>query len=234
MERLEDLQYKGLKIIQDNSLYTFTSDSVVLANFVKIKKNENAVEIGCGCGVVSILLSAKTNVKSIVAFEIQQEMSNLARKNLKLNNLEDKIQIINDDVVNFYKYLSANETDVVFSNPPFMYSNTGNHNTVKNIARHDGKLTPEKLCSVASKILKDNGRFYLVYLPERLCEIFDCLVKNKLQPKRLFFTENQKGQIKLCVIEAVKNGGKGVKILPNLTVNENNGDYLEKLHTKYF
>lgn len=234
MERVEDLQYKGLKIIQDDLLYTFTSDSVVLANFINIKKNENAVEIGCGSGVISILLTGKTEVEKITAFEIQKEMSDLAEKNIKLNQLEDRIKIINDDISDFEKYIEKAKTDVVFSNPPFMNSSVGNSNIVKNIARHDEKLPPSKLCECASKILKDKGRFYLVYLPERLCEILVCLHQNKLQPKRMFFTQNDKHQIKLCVIEAVKNGKKGLKILPNLTVNDNNGKYLETLHTKYF
>ena len=98
VEREEDLQCRGLKIIQDDRLYTFTSDSVVLANFVKIKKGEKAVEIGAGSGVISILLSAKMPVSKIYAFELQNEMASLAKRNVALNFLEDKIEVINDDI----------------------------------------------------------------------------------------------------------------------------------------
>lgn len=233
MERIEDLQYKNLKIIQDNDLYTFTSDSVILANFVKIKKRENAVEIGAGSGVVSILVSQKTNVEKISAFEIQKEMSFLAEKNICLNNLQSKIEIINDDIENFKTYLKNGETDVVFSNPPFMNNSKSNENKIKNIARHDFLLSPSKLCYCASKILKSKGRFYLVYLAERLDEIIYNLLQNNLQPKTLFFTQNNSGKIRLCVIEAVKDGQKGIKILPNLIVNDKDGKYMEELHTKY-
>ena len=91
-ERIEDLQCKGLKIIQNKNYYTFTSDSVILANFVRLKERDVCVEIGAGCGVISILLSAKNSFKKITAFELQPEMAQLADKNVKLNNLEEKIE----------------------------------------------------------------------------------------------------------------------------------------------
>lgn len=234
MERIEDLQCRNLKIIQDDTLYTFTSDSVVLANFVKIKKGETALEIGTGCGVISILLTAKTEVEEILAFEIQKEMYKLAKKNVLLNGLESKIDIINDDIKNARIHISNKKFDVVFSNPPFMNSSFGNSNLVKNIARHDDFLSPEELCKCASDLLNNKGRFYFCYLPERIDEIFSCLSKYKLQPKKMFFTENNKREIKLCVIEACKNAKKGIKVLPNLVLNNEDGTYIEKLHTKYF
>ncbi len=234
VEREEDLQCRGLKIIQDNNLYTFTSDSVVLANFVKIKKGEDAVEIGTGSGVISILLSAKMPIRKIYAFELQKEMASLAKRNVALNFLEDKIEIINEDIANFKKYIQKASLSVVFSNPPYMNSSNENASRVKAIARHDKFLTCEKLCSHASALLKEKGRFYLCYPPERLCELFVQLNKYNLQPKRIFFTENNKKQIKLCFIEAVKGGSYGLKILPTLTVNDTDGKYLESLHTKYF
>ena len=103
-ERLDDLQFEGLKLVQDKNLYAFTSDSVVLANFLKIKSNENAVEIGTGSGVISILATKKTNAKSITAFEIQTPLFKLAQKNLKLNQIKN-VELINDDVKNFKKYI---------------------------------------------------------------------------------------------------------------------------------
>ena len=117
-ERIEDLQCDGLKIIQDDQLYCFTSDSVILANFIKFKEVDTAVEIGAGSGVISILAQAKNKVKKIYAFEIQEKMQNICKKNIKLNNLDEKIELICDDVKNYSKYLSK-PADVVFSNPPY-------------------------------------------------------------------------------------------------------------------
>lgn len=234
MERIEDLQCRGLKIIQDDELYTFTSDSVVLANFIKIKKGEIATEIGAGSGVISILLSAKMPVEKIYAFELQTEMATLAIKNVNLNSLQNKIEVINDDISNYKKYIERGKCSVVFSNPPYMNSSNENGNIVKAIARHDKFLSCEKLCQTASEILKEKGRFYLCYPPERLCELFCQMTRFNIEPKKMFLSENNKRQIKLCFIEGIKGGAHGLKILPNLVVNEKDGSYLKALHTKYF
>ena len=112
-ERLEDLQCKGLKIIQNKNYYTFTSDSVILANFIKLNNKDNCVEIGTGCGVISVLLSAKTDFNKIIAFEIQSEMARIAEKNILLNNLEEKIQVISDDVRNYRQHCKPESFDVL-------------------------------------------------------------------------------------------------------------------------
>ena len=115
-ERIEDLQCDGLQIIQNKNFYTFTSDSVVLANFISAKRGDKCVEIGTGCGVISILLSKKISFEKITAFEIQEEMFSLAKKNVELNNLENKIEIVHDDIIDFEKYIKSGSIDVVFSN----------------------------------------------------------------------------------------------------------------------
>lgn len=231
--QIEDLQCGGLKIIQDKALYTFSSDSVILANFVKIKKNEKAVEIGAGSGVISILLSKKTECKTFKAFEAQNQMAALAQENVKLNKLEDKIEIVADRIQNFSTHFEKCSFDVVFSNPPYMKT-TEEGDSVRHLSRHDQLLKIDELCKVASKLLKNKGRFYCVYCAERSCELIFNLIANKLQPKTMFFTENGKGKVVLVVVEAVKGGAAGVKVLPNLVTNDEKGDYLEKLHTRNF
>ncbi len=234
-ERIEDLQCKGLKIIQNKALYTFTSDSVILANFLKIKPKESAVEIGAGCGVISLLASAKNQFKSIKAFEVEPQLADLAKRNIVLNNLQEKIEIIEDRVQNYNKYLKKAEIDVVISNPPYMKENQKTIvNSVRENARHDRLLKLDELCKVASDMLKFGGRFYLVYSAERSGELIHSLINHDLQPKTLFFTENGKGKVVLVVIEAVKGGRAGIKVLPNLVTNKQDGEFLEKLQTRNF
>ena len=232
--RIEDLQCGGLKIIQNKSLYTFTSDSVILANFIKIKPQERALEIGTGSGVISILLTAKTKVEEIKAFELPNEMALLAIANVELNHISDKIEIINDKIQNYDKYFKRGDFDVVFSNPPYMVTSENDKDDVRALSRHDKTLPMEELCLYANKALKFGGRFYLVYDASRSGQLIYNLVKNNLEPKTMFFTENGKGKTVLIVIEAVKGGRHGVKVLPNLVTNDKNGDYLEKLHTRNF
>ena len=233
-ERIEDLECGGLKIIQDKSLYTFTSDSVTLANFVKIKSKEKALEIGAGGGVISILLTAKTRVKKIVAFEMQEQMAVFAERNVTLNKLDDRIEIINDKIQNYNQHFKDGEFDVVFSTPPYMLSEPAQEDSVRYLSRHDKMLKIDELCELTSKALKFGGRAYFVYASERSAELIYHLVRNRLEPKALFFTENGKGKTVLVVVEAVKGGKHGVKVLPNLVTNGENGDYLEKLHTRNF
>ena len=232
-ERIEDLQCDGLKIIQDDQLYCFTSDSVILANFIKFKEVDTAVEIGAGSGVISILAQAKNKVKKIYAFEIQEEMQNICKKNIKLNNLDEKIELICDDVKNYSKYLSK-PADVVFSNPPYFKLTNFAQSEVKKIAKEEVCLSCEQLVKTTAKMLKFKGVFYCCYGAERVCELIVNCEKNNLAVKEMFFTENGKGEVKLVVIKAVKGGNCGVKVYPNLVTNEENGGYLEKLHTKNF
>ncbi len=233
-ERIEDLQCNGLKIIQNKNFYTFTSDSVILANFIKLKPKDICAEIGTGCGVISILMTAKNKFKKITAFELQPEMAELAKKNVLLNKIEDKIEIICENAVNFAKYFNKNSFDCVFSNPPYMLSNGKNENSIRNIARHDCMLSVEELCKTAKDMLKNGGRFYLVYTATRSCELIYTLTKHSLFVKRMFFTQNGRGDVKLMVIEAIKGGRHGVKVLPELVTNDKDGNYIDLLHTKYF
>lgn len=215
-ERLEDLG-DNLKIIQNKALYTFTSDSVVLANFLKIKPKENAVEIGGGSGVISILATAKNKFKKIKIFEIQEKLQKNCEKNIKINNLSEKLELICDDIKNYRKYLEVGSQDVVFSNPPYFPVDDSLESVRKN-ARQEVFLNLKDLIKVSSEMLKFGGRFYLIYPASRLCElVYEC-EKNDIKIKKMFFTENCHGVVNLVVIEGRKNGSDGVQILPNVKV----------------
>ena len=232
-ERIEDLMCEGLKIIQNKDLYTFTSDSVVLANFVKIKRSETAVEIGSGSGIISILLSKKTSHKQIYGLEIQKELFEMSQKSLKLNGIKN-VEFFNDNVLNYKKYLLPNSVDVVFSNPPYkrLGSSELNKNKSKAIARHEASLPLKDLISAVKGMLKFGGRFYCVYDADRSCELIFELMKNKIEPKRMFFTSNGKGKHILVVIEAVSGGKHGVEVLPEIVTNDLDGSYIYKIQEK--
>ncbi len=233
-EQIEDLQCAGLKIIQNKKLYCFTSDSVILANFVRAKAGDLAVEIGAGSGVISILVQAKNKLKKIVAFEIQEEMAALCEKNILLNNLGEKLELVADDAKNHKKHIKSGSVDVVFCNPPYFKETNFPQSEVKKVAKEEVCLPCETLCKIASDMLKGGGAFYVCYAQERAAELIFNLQKHNLAVKEMFFTENGKGEVKLAVIKAVKNGKFGCKVFPNLVTNEENGNYLEKLQTKNF
>lgn len=233
-ERLEDLQCRGLKIIQNKNLYTFSSDSVILANFVRTKRGDFAVEIGTGCGVISILVQAKCALKKILAFEIQPPLASLAQKNVQFNNLSQKIEVAFNDAQNFENHFPKGSADVVFCNPPYFLPTNFPQNPVRKAAREEVCLCMSALCKTAKEMLKDGGAFYLCYPCARTAELFFTLCQNNLQPKEMFFTENGHGQVKTLFVKAVKGGKSEILVHPNLQTNDSNGNYLSALHTKNF
>lgn len=232
-ERLEDLQCNNLKIIQNKNLYCFTSDSVILANTICTKPKDVVVEIGAGCGVISILVQAKNALQKIIAFEVQPQMAALASKNVLLNNLQN-IEVVCDDIKNYEKHIAKGKANVVFCNPPYFKPTKFEQTGCNKIAKEEVLLNMDDLCRYASEILKDGGSFYVCEPAERCSELVCTLQKYALATKEIFFTENGKGQVKTVFVKAVKGGKFGTKVKPNLITNDPNGDYLETLHTKNF
>lgn len=232
-EKLDDLDYKGLKIIQKKDGFCFGMDSVIIANFVRIsRKNAVIADLGTGTGIISILVSAKNDVDKIYGFDIQEDMTEMASRSVKMNKLEDKIEMINADIVGLSKTDFKNKFDYVITNPPYKKMNTGivNDNEKKLISRHEIKCTLENVIYEASKLLKDNGFFYMVHRPERLPDILVLMREHKIEPKEIQFVyPNVDTQAKLVLIKGAKYGKEYMKILEPLIVYEKNGEYSEKL-----
>ena len=234
-EILDDLELDGLKIIQNREGYMFTSDAVVLSNFVFAKNSDKCAEIGSGNGVISILVEHKNKPQKIYSFEIQKSLAEMSKRSVEYNNKQDTIEIINGKVQNFEKYIDKNSIDVVFSNPPYRKNNSlKGENKERNICCFEETITLKELCSIAYNMLKDKGKFYIVYDATRSAELIYELSNSKLEPKRMFYTAPsiEKSPV-LILVEAVKNGKQGVKVLPQLITNDKDGKYINKLQTNY-
>lgn len=234
-ERLDDLQLDGLKILQNPQGYNFTSDSVLLANFVQTKHKDICVEVGTGCGIISILVNYKEKPKKIYAFEIQKDVAELAKKNIQLNNIQN-IEIIVDNFANSLEYINAGQIDVIFANPPyFKYDkNVSGLNEQKNISRFDKYLKPEDLFCSASKLLKFGGKLYFIYDANRLNEVFNKLKQSNFEPKRMYFVHpNANKNSTIFVCEAVKGAKEGLTIMPPLFTNNLDGDYIQTIQKLY-
>ena len=187
-ERIDDLEYKGLKIIQNENYFCFGMDSILLSDFAKeIKKDSTILDIGTGTGIISILLSKKTECKKIFALEVQQEIAEMAERSVEMNNLQDKIEIINDNIKNIENYLENNSINAIVTNPPYKRKDSGvkNENMNKLISRHEITANLEDFIAKGSKVLKDKGAFYMVNRPERLADIISLFRKYKIEPKKL-------------------------------------------------
>ena len=231
------LGYKDLKIVQDNEMFNFSLDSVLLPNFVTLnQKIDRILDIGCGNAPIPLILSTKTNA-NITGVEIQKEVYDLAIESIKINNKEDQISIINQDINDYYKKIETDSFDVITCNPPFFkYIETSNinKNDYKTIARHEVKLNLNQLFSIAKKLLKNNGVIAIVHRPERFVEVVEEMKKNNIEPKRVQFVYPKKNmEANIMLIEGSKNGKPGLKILPPIYSHKDNGEYTEDVK-KYF
>lgn len=231
------LGYKNMKIVQNTEMFNFSLDSVLLANFVTInKKISNILDIGCGNGPIPLILSTKTDAH-ITGVEIQKDVYDLACKSILMNKLNDKIEILNDDINSLYNMLESDSYDVITCNPPFFKVNHDskfNDSIYKLIARHEVHLNLEQLFKISKKLLKNGGVVALVHRPERLLDIFSEMRKNNIEPKRLqlIYPKINK-ECNMILVEGRKNGGAGLKILPPLYIHDDNGEYSEEVK-KYF
>jgi len=231
------LGYKDLKIVQDNKCFCFSLDSVLLPNFVTINKScSNILDIGCGNAPIPLILTKRTSAK-ITAVEIQENIYNLANESVRINNLENQINIINDDINNYYQNVETDTFDVITCNPPYFKltdESNVNDSNFKTIARHEKTLTLNQIFKIGKKLLKNNGNIAIVNRPERLVEIIEVMKQNNIEPKRVQFVyPKTKKDANILLIEGTKNGRPGIKILPPLYAHNDNGNYTNEI-TKYF
>ena len=235
MERIDDLQFENLKIIQDTDGFCFGIDSVLLTEFARdIKKGSKIVDLGSGTGILGILLSKKVFPSEITGVEIQKQVAEMSIKSIKMNDLEDEIKIINEDIKNVK--LNKNYYDVVVTNPPYKKCGTGinTKNEKKAISRFETTVTLEEWIKVASKLLNSKGSFYMVYRTDRLSEVMQAMKENKLEIKRIRFVHSKENeQSNLMLIKAVKNARVFVKIEKPLIIYDENGNYTDEIKEMY-
>ena len=235
-ENIDDLQYKGFKIIQKANGFRFGVDAVLLANFADIRENANVIDLGTGTGIVSILIAAKTQASRIIGLEIQPEMAEMAARSIKLNGLEDKVNIICGDIKNCVKLFGSSVFDVVVTNPPYMVKGGGiiNQTDTKAVSRHEVLCTLEDVISNASKILKPDGQFAMVHRPERLVDIICLLRAYSIEPKYIRFVHpSPYKKPNLLLIKGIRGGRPYLKMMNPLYVYDDDGNYSKEINEIY-
>ena len=234
LESIIPLLNKNLKIIQRSDYFNFSIDSLLISEFVSIKKNTKKIlDLGTGNAAIPLFLSKKTSAK-IYGIEIQKISYKLALRNININNLNEQIYIIYDNMKNYSKYFNSGSFDIIISNPPFfkINENTNFLNELKqlSIARHEVEINLEELIKIASELVKDRGYFYLVHRADRLSEILNNLLNYRFEAKKIKFCYTTKHKnAKIVLIEAIKNGKSGLTILPPLIINKENGEYTDEI-----
>jgi len=232
-ERIDDLEFKCLKIIQNEKGFCFGMDSVLLSDFAKnMKNNSTVLDLGTGTGIIPILLCGKTNLKKVVGIEIQKDVANMAKRSSQLNNLQDRFEVVNTNIIDLKNIYEKQSFDVIVTNPPYKKENTGitNENEAKLISRHEITANLEDFISISKDLLKDKGEFYMVHRPERLVDILSLMRKYKIEPKILkFVSPNKNKEPNLILIKGIKNANSFLKIEKNLYVYNEDGKYTNEI-----
>ena len=225
------LNFDNMVIYQNDEWFSFSIDSVLLANFVNINLTDKKIIDFCtGNAPVPMLLSYKTD-NEIIGVELQNEIFKLAEKSISENKLNDRIKIINEDVNNLHNLFLPDSFDIITCNPPYFKTkneNLLNNNEIKSIARHEIKLDLDGIFKQAKYLLKNGKRIVLVHRPDRLIEIIDVMRKYGFEPKRIRFCYPKVGlDANILLIEAVKNGKSGLKVEEPIIVHNEDGSYTD-------
>ena len=235
-ERLDDLQIKGYRIIQSPGRFCFGMDAVLLSAFAKVKKGEQALDLGTGTGILPILLEAKNEGESYTGLEIQEESADMARRSVLVNHLEDRVRIVTGDIREAAALFGAASFHVVTVNPPYMIGDHGlkNANEAKYIARHEVLCTLEDVLRESARLLGNKGRFYMVHRPFRLVEILAGMSRHRIEPKRMRLVHPYiDREPNMVLLEGVKDASPRMTVEPPLVVYNKDGTYTDELLKLY-
>ena len=235
-ESIDDLQLNGLQLIQKEQGFRFGVDAVLLSHFANVKKKHRVIDLCTGTGIVSFLVYGKYKLQEVIGLEIQDDMVEMANRSSKLNDTSDIVKFVQGDLKDKTLLDSLGRFDVVTVNPPYKLNNAGilNPNDKLAIARHEIMCNLEDVIVSARRLLKDNGRMFIVHRPERLADIFGLMRKYKIEPKRVRLVQpNTKKAPNIVLVEGQRDGGAFLKWEETLYVYDDNGNYSEEINRIY-
>ena len=235
-ERIDELQRNGYRIIQNPERFCFGMDAVLLSGFARAKKQERCLDLGCGNGIIPILMEAKTEGKHFTGLEIQPESADMAKRSVALNGLQDRIDIVEGDIKDASKIFGASSFHVVTTNPPYMTAQHGLTNVyeAKTIARHEVLCNLEDIIRESARLLMPGGRVYMVHRPFRLAEIISLMVQYRMEPKRMRlvypYVDREPNMV---LIEGLRGGKSRMTVEKPLIVYKEPGKYTDEIYDVY-
>ena len=225
-ESLDAFYLGRISVLQKKKGYRFSVDAPLLADFIQTRHSDEILELGPGNGIVSLLLSIKP-FKHITAVEIQESLTDLARRNIKLNNLEERISVVREDLC---CYRPGKKFDVIFSNPPYIQKGKGHLSSSleKSIAKHELTCNIFDVMKKTAQLLKSDGRAFFIFHAERKDDFLQAVNKNELKIKSLRYIHPRKESPPNLFLTECNFFSKKMTTLPPFILYNEQGKYMKE------
>lgn len=226
MKGFDELWRGGPRIKQDEGSFKLSTDSVLLGDFAGLKQKSRCLDLGCGAGVLCVILAAKHTDAKIAGMEIQPEFAGLACENVIENGFDDRVDILTADIREHRSLVTAGSFDYVVSNPPYFAQNSGFSapEAQRAASREERFCTVTDICAAAKWALRWGGGFAVVHRPERLAELICAMSGAQIEPKRLRLVHHSALRApSLVLVEGRRGAAPGLVIEPPLVLTEPDG-----------
>ena len=235
-ERLDDLQLNGLRLIQRPDAFRFGTDSVLLADFAAPRRGDLAADLGCGTGAIALLMAGHEPGLTVDAVELQPDIADMARRSVLINGLQARVRVLEGDMRRAFETLGTGRHALVVCNPPYGRRGAAltSASPTRRAARHEGDLTPGDIARAAAKLLKNGGRFCVIYPAPRAYEMMCAMDGAGIAPKWVRTVHGVAGRApKFVLLSGVKQGGEGLQWLPPLVLRNADGTFTPEWHRIY-
>ena len=231
-ETVDELLGGRIRIFQKEKGYRFSIDALLLAHFIHLKKGDRIIDLGTGSGVIAIIMAQRRECTEVVGIDIQEELVDMARRSVQLNNLRDKIAICRGDIRDIEALLDSESFNVAVFNPPYRKLKSGriNPSDQKSVARHEIKATLKDFLKAAVYVLKKSGRAYIIYPASRMAELLYSMRISGIEPKKLQTAHSYDSSSgEFVLVEGIKSGSEELDVLPPLFIYSEDGKYTEAM-----
>ncbi|CAB1064421.1 tRNA (adenine37-N(6))-methyltransferase TrmN6 (EC [Olavius sp. associated proteobacterium Delta 1] len=225
-----------IRVMQNRRGYRFSIDAVLLAYHAAPRTRDKVLDLGTGCGIISLIMACRRSDLRIYAVEVQTELADLTAANVHQNQLQDRIDVLRMDMKILTPQMTSGPCDLIVSNPPYHRSGSGriNPDAQRAIARHEIKASLVDVLQTTRRMLRTAGRFVTIFTAERTADILSQMRNEQIEPKSLRMVHsNRVADARLILIEGVKGGRPGLKVAPPLIVYDDKGDYTAEVQQMF-
>lgn len=231
---MEETLWNGVRLCHGAAGFPLSTDSVLLANFVRLPKHAAVADLGSGCGTLGLLLCASNPDCHVTGIELEEHAHQMAMENIRRSALIERMESLHGDVREIRRLLPAGAFSCVVSNPPYFAAGSGRQSMLRSAARSEATLPLTALCEAAAYLLPEGGRFALVHRPERLCDLFCALRGSGIEPKRIRFVRHDiTSAVCLVLLEGRRGGKPGISYEPDLIEFTTDGTESEDYRAAY-